>query len=139
LGPDGFREALREAGLTVDERLVRASGFGIESGEEAGGALLASADRPTAILTVNDNTAIGVMAAAQRLGLRIPEDVSLVGYNDTPIAARLPLPLTSVRLSFRDIAVGTMTLLDRAAKGESPQTLTYAPTLIPRASTTRLR
>jgi LacI family transcriptional regulator len=48
------------------------------------------------IFAVNDNTAIGVMAAAHTLGLRIPEDLSLVGYNDIPIVNRLPVPLSTV-------------------------------------------
>lgn len=133
----GFREALREAGVAVREQWVRASGFGLDSGEQAGLELLSGPDRPTAIVAVNDNTAIGVTAVARRLGLRIPEDLSLVGYNDTPIAARLPVPLTSVRVPFREIAQGTMTLLDRAVEGLDPQTLVYAPTLVPRASTVR--
>lgn len=133
----GFRAAMTEADLPVDDALVRVSGFSMESGEDAAAHILSHTPRPTAVLCVNDNTAIGVMAAARRQGLRIPEDLSLVGYNDTPVAARLPVPLTSVRVPFRDIAQGTVTLVQRAIDGKPPQTLTYAPTLIPRASTSR--
>ncbi|ADI10491.1 LacI family transcription regulator [Streptomyces bingchenggensis BCW-1] len=134
----GFREAMAEAGVDVDDDLVRPSGFSMESGEEIATQLLARTDPPTAVLCVNDNTAIGVMAAARRRGLRIPEDLSLVGYNDTPIAARLPVALTSVRVPFRDIAQGAVALVQQAIDGKPPQTLTYAPTLIPRSSATRL-
>ena len=76
----------------------------MQAGEVAGRTLLDRPDRPTAIFAVNDNTAIGVMAAAHALGLRIPDDLSLVGYNDIPIVSRLPIPLTTVRVPFQQIA-----------------------------------
>jgi hypothetical protein len=62
----------------------------MQAGEIAGRTLLDRSDRPTAIFAVNDNNAIGVMAAAHALGLRIPDDLSLVGYNDIPVVSRLP-------------------------------------------------
>lgn len=68
----GYEEALREVGLAVNERLILPSTFSMESGEEAGRHLLTLDPRPTAVFTVNDNTAIGVLAAVQRAGLRIP-------------------------------------------------------------------
>jgi hypothetical protein len=60
-----------------------------------------SGDRPTAIFAVNDNNAIGVMATAHAPGLRVPDDLSLVGYNDIPVVSRLPLPLTTIRCPSR--------------------------------------
>jgi LacI family transcriptional regulator len=132
---DGYRQALAEAGTAFDESLVAGDSFSMESGETAGRALLDRADRPTAIFAVNDNTAIGVMAAAHALGLRIPEDLSLVGYNDIPVVSRLPVPLTTVRVPFRQIAAGALELLlDRDAH-RTPRTLVATPTLIPRRST----
>ena len=94
----GYRDALTEAGVPVDETLLAGDSFSMEAGEIAGRTLLDRTDRPTAIFAVNDNTAIGVMAAAHALGLRIPDDLSLVGYNDIPIVSRLPVPLTTVRV-----------------------------------------
>jgi LacI family transcriptional regulator len=79
----------------VDESLLAGDAFSMQAGETAGRTLLDRPDRPTAIFAVNDNTAIGVMAAAHALGLRIPDDLSLVGYNDIPIVSRLPIPLTT--------------------------------------------
>jgi len=103
----------------------------MEAGEIAGRTLLDNTDRPTAIFAVNDNTAIGVMAAAHARGLRIPEDLSLVGYNDVPVVSRLPVPLTTVRVPFRQIATGALELLNEASAGAPPRTLIAAPTLIP--------
>ncbi len=107
----------------------------MESGEAAGRTLLDRSDRPTAIFAVNDNTAIGVMAAAHACGLRIPDDLSLVGYNDIPIVSRLPVPLTTVRVPFQQIALGALELLHEAGNDNPPRTLIAAPTLIPRKST----
>src|SRR6185503_5847544 len=84
---------------------------------------------------VNDNNAIGVMAAAHVLGLQVPDDLSLVGYNDIPIVSRLPVPLTTVRVPFPQIAVGALELLHEAGNDSPPRTLIVAPTLIPRKST----
>ena len=101
----GYCHALAEAEIPVDESLLAGDAFSMQAGETAGRTLLDRPDRPTAIFAVNDNTAIGVMAAAHALGLRIPDDLSLVGYNDIPIVSRLPIPLTTVRVPFQQIAV----------------------------------
>lgn len=132
---EGFRTALVESGVPVDDTLIAGDSFSIEAGEIAGRTLLDRPDRPTAVFAVNDNTAIGVMAAAHALGLRIPEDLSLVGYNDIPVVSRLPVPLTTVRVPFRQIAAGALDLLLEADRGNGPRTLVAAPTLIPRRST----
>lgn len=129
----GYRRALKEAGLPCHEKWICESGFGIESGEEAGMQLLSGKERPTAIFAVNDNLAIGVMAAAHRLSLVIPRDLSLVGYNDIPLVSRLPVPLTSVRVPFDYIAMRAMELLlTPTAPGEVIQCT--LPTLMPRES-----
>ncbi|MFS0895076.1 LacI family DNA-binding transcriptional regulator [Microbacterium sp. 179-I 3D3 NHS] len=131
----GARRALAEAGLELPEERVISTGYGIESGNIAGRSLLADpASRPTAIFAANDNLAIGVVAAASAAGLTVGRDVSVVGYNDIPLAAMLPVPLTSVRTAFDQIATSALDLL-----GGPAGTLTRAlPTLIPRASTAAL-
>ncbi len=134
----GHRKALHEAGLPIDDRLIRASDFSMESGENIGRALLKETPRPTAVFAVNDNTAIGVLAAAQSRGLTVPSDLSIVGYNDIPLAARLPIPLTTVRVPLDQIADAAVDLLNRRPDDTtSPTHRIAAPTLIPRASTTR--
>lgn len=133
----GYRHALTQAGVDIDDSLIAGNSFSIESGEIAGRTLLDRADRPTAIFAVNDNTAIGVMAAAHGLGLRVPGDLSVVGYNDIPIVRRLPVPLTTVRVPFAQIATGALDLLSEATRDEPPRSIVVAPTLIPRSSTAR--
>ncbi|MFF4625664.1 LacI family DNA-binding transcriptional regulator [Nonomuraea jabiensis] len=134
----GYEEALREAGLPVDERLILPSTFSMESGEQAGQHLLALSPRPSAAFAVNDNTAIGVLAAVQRAGLRVPEDLSLVGYNDIPLASRLPMPLTTVRVPFDAIAKAAVDkLIDLIAGATGDACHPFAPTLIPRRTTVR--
>ena len=134
----GYRKALHEAGLPVDDRLIRASTFGMESGEDVARTLLGEPGRPTAVFAVNDNTAIGVLAAAQSLGLTVPDDLSVVGYNDIPLSARLPVPLTTVRVPFAQIADAAVELLNRRADDASSTIhRVAAPTLIPRRTTAR--
>ena len=87
------------------------------------------------MFAVNDNTAIGALSAIQALGLAIPEDVSLVGYNDIPLVSRLPTPLTSVRVPFDQIAATALELLTSGPGGEHDRIRVAMPTLIPRRST----
>ncbi len=132
---DGYRAALTEAGIPVDETLVAGDSFSMEAGESAARVLLDRTDPPTAIFAVNDNNAIGVMAVAAARGLRIPEDLSLIGYNDIPVVSRLPVPLTTVREPFDLIARGAIDLLLDPAADDRPRTIKVSPTLIPRRST----
>jgi LacI family transcriptional regulator len=141
---DGYVSALEESGIEVDTTIMVGDSFSMEAGERAGHDLFDRPDRPTAVFAVNDNTAIGVLAAAAARGLRVPDDVSLIGYNDIPVVGRLPVPLTTVRVPFGQIAAGALQLLldatDAVAPdgGGAPRTLTYPPTLIPRRSTRAL-
>jgi LacI family transcriptional regulator len=132
----GYRDALTEAGVPVDDTLLAGDSFTMQSGEAAGRTLLDRPDRPTAVFAVNDNNAIGVMAVAHALGLQVPDDLSLVGYNDIPVVSRLPVPLTTVRVPFPQIAANALDLLRDAGNGNPPRDLVAAPTLIPRKSAT---
>jgi LacI family transcriptional regulator len=93
---DGYRSALEGAGLTYDPLLVRYGDFQHESGFVLGGALLDLDDPPTAIFAGCDTQAMGVYEAARQRGLRIPEDLSVVGFDNLPLAAWLSPPLTTV-------------------------------------------
>ena len=135
---NGHRRAMHEAGLDLREDLVRESAYTMESGEDVGRTLLSRPERPTAIFAANDNTAIGVLAAAQALGLAVPRDLSLVGYNDIPLAARLPIPLTTVRVPFAQIATTAVELLNSSDKPGVDSHRLATPSLIPRRSTTSL-
>ncbi|SHK89059.1 LacI family transcriptional regulator [Nocardiopsis flavescens] len=131
----GYLRALAERGITPRPEWVIGSEFSMEAGEEAARALLDGDARPTAVFAVNDNTAVGVMSTALRRGLDVPGDLSIVGYNDIPLADRLPLPLTTMRVPFRDIAADAVDLL-LSPPGEGEESVRVRPpTLIPRAST----
>ncbi len=130
----GYGRAHEEAGLAVDRRLVVEAGFRSEGGVLAAGQLLATEDPPTAVFAVTDATAIGVMAAARDLGLRLPDDLAVVGYNDSEIAALLPVPLSSVRLPLADMgSAAVRLLLDRIA-GKTIVSEVVPPHLVVRAS-----
>ncbi len=93
----GFGEALSAAGLAFDPQIVVEGTYRFESGLMAGRQILASAQPPTAIFASNDEMAAGVLHAARELGLDVPADLSIVGFDDTAIAAHLWPPLTTVR------------------------------------------
>ncbi|WP_149740109.1 LacI family DNA-binding transcriptional regulator [Rhizobium sp. RU20A] len=134
---EGCRQALAEAGLGLDPAMVIPSSFGIDAGAHAAEQLMRRDEPPTAIFAVNDNTAIGALSCLSRLGLSVPEAVSVVGYNDIPIVSHLPTPLTSVRVPFEQIASQALDLLTHGATSGEDRIRMSAPTLIPRQSTAR--
>jgi LacI family transcriptional regulator len=129
----GYRKALAEAGVDVREELIVPTSFSMDAGAEGAEVLLGLEPRPTAIFAVNDNSAIGALSVITRHGLSVPRDISLVGYNDIPIVSRLPVPMTTVRVSFDQIAAAALELLD-TDPATSDRVRKIAPTLIPRAS-----
>ena len=131
---EGYRQAMVEAGIDVDPGWVVESTFGIDSGADATRTLMRLDLRPTAVFAVNDNTAIGALSAFENLGLSVPEDVSLIGYNDIPIVSHLPTPLTSMRVPFDQIASAALELLISGPQGEHDRVRVASPTLIPRRS-----
>ncbi len=94
---DGYRSALERAGLKYDKELVRHGDFQYEGGFLHGCALLDLADRPTAIFAGSDQQALGVYEAARQRSLRIPQDLSVVGFDDLPMSRWSSPPLTTVR------------------------------------------
>jgi LacI family transcriptional regulator len=130
----GARKALEEAGIKPREDWLIAAGYGIESGYTAAENLLASNSgvRPSAVFAANDNLAMGVIAAAHRLGITVGEDLALVGYNDIPLSSRLSTPLSSVRVPLDQIAGNAIDLI--VNPGKEPKIRKSMPTLIPRQS-----
>lgn len=105
----GFEQALGAAGLTLDERLVVEGDYTFEAGLQAGQALLDLADRPTAVFAANDEMAAGVLQAAQRTGLEVPRELTVVGFDDFSIASHVQPRLTTVRIPTR--AMGHLAIL----------------------------
>lgn len=135
----GAQRALKEAGIETNSTWIVETGFGVQHGKEVADRLFSSAERPTAVFAANDNLAIGVMASAHEHGLSVGNDLALVGYNDIPLASHLPIPLTSVRTPFDQIAATAIDLM--LGKGAAPQGASCVhralPTLIPRRSTSK--
>lgn len=100
---EGCLATLQHRGVDVPTNNIVYSGFDSEAGRAATLELMSSSRPPTAIFAVNDMTAIGVMGALRDLGYTAGRDVAVVGFNDIPIAADLPIPLTSVRSPLREM------------------------------------
>ena len=138
----GFREGLAEHGLTLDPAYVRTGAYTFESGVEAAAELLALPERPSAIFAGNDEMAIGVMKAARDAGLDVPADLSIVGFDDLPMASRVWPNLTTVRLPIRDMGRMAAEKLTAGLRGIDAATMTQPevdPSLVVRDSTAAIR
>ncbi|MFW0785922.1 LacI family DNA-binding transcriptional regulator [Gordonia sp. CPCC 206044] len=130
----GFCAELADAGVNLPSERIVTSTFEVAGGIEAGHRLLGDGHRPRAIFTVSDTIAVGVLGVARDLGLRVPDDLALVGYNDIPIVAQLPVPLTTVRSPAHQIGeTATRRLLD-LVEGREVETARLPVELIPRAT-----
>lgn len=109
----GYRAALEAAGLPIRREYVRPGEFHRQDGLVEAHALLSSAEPPTAIFASSDIQALGVYEAARLLGLRVPEDLSVVGYDDLSIAAWAGPPLTTVRVPLAEMAEQATHLVTR--------------------------
>ncbi|MBD7917925.1 LacI family DNA-binding transcriptional regulator [Cellulomonas sp. Sa3CUA2] len=134
---DGYRSALDEAGIRADPSFVRWGDFHVDGGYKHGLELLSRPDRPTAIFAGSDYQSLGVMRAVRELGLSIPEDVSVVGYDDIPLAQWLGPSLTTVRQPLREMAGTATEMVLSLAAGQQPANLRIdlATELVVREST----
>jgi DNA-binding LacI/PurR family transcriptional regulator len=115
---DGFRSALDEAGIPLDPALVVHGDGKPEAAREAMAQLLALQNQPTAVFCYNDLTALGAFRQIADAGLRVPHDISLVGFDDLYISLYLEPPLTTVRQPMRQMGNLAMTTLLRLIAGE---------------------
>jgi LacI family transcriptional regulator len=107
----GYRAALDAAGIGFDATLVSSGDYDFASGSKAADTLLALPIAPTAIFASSDDMAAGVLAAAHRLGLDVPGQLSVAGFDDTDLAAVVWPPLTTIRQPVRDLAYAATDLL----------------------------
>jgi LacI family transcriptional regulator len=133
----GMIEGLASRGLTLDERYQAEGGYTFESGLAAARRLLAMKPRPTAIFAGNDEMAAGVYRAAREAGLDIPRDLSVIGFDDSPIADKVWPPLTTVRLPIRQMGALAARKLLAQERGEplEGQDSAVTPALVVRQST----
>ena len=132
----GFEEAMADAGLTVNNALMKRSTLTMHGGYEAGRSLLLHDDPPSAIVASNDLMALGVISAAQGLGLSVGTDVSVTGFDDIPLADYANPSLTTVRQPLVEIGKRICGMLIRLLQGEtlSENQVIIKPKLIIRES-----
>ena len=132
---DGYRTALMRSGLPVDEDLVARGEFAVPDGRGLARLLLDRPDPPTAIVAGNDNQAFGVLQALGERGLRVPDDVSLVGFDDAVAAWATP-PLTTIRQPLAAMTAAGFRMLRMDADGVAaqPQHVELATSLVVRES-----
>ena len=134
----GYRAAMEAEGVPVPPGLVTAGlNFDYTNGMAEGGAMLDLSEPPTAIFAASDEMALGVIEAARVRGLRVPQDLSLVGFDDTPLARFASPPLTTVRQALWEIGGVALRTALRLAAGETIAShhVELATTLIVRGST----
>lgn len=137
---DGYVAALRRGGIELDHSLMVPGDFSTESGSRGTEALLALSNRPTAIFTGNDAQALGAYRAARSAGLRIPDDLSIIGFDDIPAAEWIEPGLTTIRQPVVQMAETAMRALLRHLEGdeELPQRIELGTELVVRGSTAGL-
>ncbi len=135
----GYSDALKEADLEVKGTLLVRGDFHVPSGLTAATLLLQQDPRPTALFVCNDLMAIGALHAAAQLGLRVPDDVAIVGFDDIELASYTIPPLTTVCQPKQEIGhTAIQLILDRMASPvRSPRHEILRPQLMIRASSTR--
>jgi len=132
---EGYRRALREAGLEVDDKLVFQSGSTIEDGTKAALQMLNEGCQATAVQAVSDLVAIGCANALLSQGLKIPEDISLVGFGNILTAEHFQVPLTTVRQPKFRLGIAAVEMMMGLIRGEKAQTKRLPAELIERKST----
>ncbi|HEY0114176.1 MAG TPA: substrate-binding domain-containing protein, partial [Allosphingosinicella sp.] len=145
-GPDGFRsarerrlgfeDALSAAGIKLPRSLIASGNYTFETGVAAANRLLDLSPRPTAIFASNDEMAAGVVHAARDRGIDVPRELSVVGFDDTPIAAHIWPPLTTVRWPIVSMARAAAYKLvgGNGTKAEAPEPSLFISSLIRRSS-----
>jgi len=137
---DGYHAALRRAGIPVDPDLVLHGDFFPEGGRARAAQLLSLSEPPTAIFAGSDLQALGVYEEARRRGLRVPDDLSVVGFDDLSIAQYATPPLTTVRQPHSEMAAEAVRMvlsMKSADHPDAPTRIELATYLVVRASTQR--
>jgi LacI family transcriptional regulator len=131
----GFRRAMADAGLAVDEALVRVGGYRPETAEGPARELLKRTDRPTAMFAANDLSAIATIDVARALGLTVPDDLSVIGFDNVPESALASPPLTTINQPLQRMGAEALRLLVDLIEGVERDTHIRLPTnLVERGS-----
>ncbi|GAA1661446.1 LacI family DNA-binding transcriptional regulator [Microbacterium lacus] len=136
---NGSTRALREQGMpSTALRRLDAAGSSPEDRMQAAAEILALEPRPRAVFCANDQLAVALLSAALREGIRIPEDLAILGYDDSEASAESPIPLSTIRQPQHEIGVAAAELVfDPLAADGKPRNIEFPPELVVRSSTTR--
>jgi LacI family transcriptional regulator len=131
----GYRTALRRAGIRIDASLIRVGGYQTDTAEEAARQLLERDDRPTAIFAANDVSALATISVAGALGVTVPDDLSVIGFDNVPEAALSEPPLTTIEQPIRQMGFDAAQILIRLiAKQQVPEHTLLPTRLVVRGS-----
>lgn len=134
----GYTQSLEAAGLPVDSELIITGDYGAAAGVQHGSRLLNAPQPPTAVFAFNDLMAMGVMQAAQARGLRVPDDLAVIGFDGLPLTAFTSPPLSTVEQPVTDMGAAAVSLLLDRIRDRAPgtaQVRTFPAKLVARAST----
>jgi LacI family transcriptional regulator len=123
----GYQDVLLDCGISLDKALIRQGDWGVDSGYQAAEELLSLKVRPTAIFAANDIMALGAIYAIQEAGLKVPEDIAIVGYDDRDFAAWIRPSLTTVRMPSYEMGQAAARLLLKQFDGEELEDATQIP------------
>jgi LacI family transcriptional regulator len=115
----GYRTALKKAGIKIDTSLIRIGGYQVDTAEEAARQMLTPDDRPTAIFAANDVSALATISVAGSLGLGVPDDLSVIGFDNVPESALSEPPLTTIEQPIQQMGFDATEILIRLI-GEQP-------------------
>lgn len=137
----GYRRALSDAGIRHDPSLTRIARYEHDAGRDAAHGLLSLPEPPTAVFAANDLSALALLDVAAERGVRVPEDLSVIGFDDVPEASRRALPLSTIRQPMRRLGAVAADLVEALIAGDAiADSHVVLPTrLVPRATTAPLR
>jgi LacI family transcriptional regulator len=124
----GYRTALRRAGVKLDTSLIQVGGYEVDSAEQAARRLLERGDRPTAIFAANDVSALATISVAGSLGLAVPDDLSVVGFDNVPDSALSEPPLTTIEQPIQQMGFDAAQILIRLIAKQPVPDHTMLPT-----------
>jgi LacI family repressor for deo operon, udp, cdd, tsx, nupC, and nupG len=132
----GYRAGLRKAGLPADPELIFGGDYTLDAGVRAGQAIAAGGRRPSAVFCSSDEMAVGLMQALAAAGIRVPDEISVAGFDDIELAAVVQPSLTTIRQPRRELGrTGALVLIDLLQGRTAPNRVRLATELIVRAST----
>ncbi|MGH9106213.1 MAG: substrate-binding domain-containing protein [Acidimicrobiales bacterium] len=132
---DGYRSAMESAGIPLEPDLMAWGDFHVDGGFKAAMAMLSLPDRPTAVFAGSDLQALGVLEAARLQHVRVPSELSLVGYDDLPLSTWTSPPLTTVRQPLAEMAATAVRLVLGRGEGGQPRSIELATSLVVRETT----